>query len=39
VATLTLNPATVAASAQADATLSFQLSQSADITVCVLNAS
>ena len=38
VAALTLNPATVAASAQADATLSFQLSQNADVTVCVLNA-
>jgi flagellar hook capping protein FlgD len=39
VATLALNPATVAASAQANATLSFQLSQNANITVCVLNAS
>jgi len=36
-ATLTLNPRTVPASTQADATLSVQLSQNADVTVCVLN--
>jgi hypothetical protein len=38
VATLTLNPQTVPSSTQAGATLSFQLSQNADVTVCVLNA-
>ena len=36
---LTLNPPTVPSSTQGDATLSFRLSQHAEVTVCVLNAS
>jgi flagellar hook assembly protein FlgD len=35
---LTLNPSAVPSSTQADATLSFRLSQHAEVTVCVLNA-